>query len=141
MSHHTAPTLTVLVQKYTPCQDVVWSQYRYWLPGTFYVPLAFGVVFFAKVCFFFPAQFCRYVDFTLALLILHTNFKLQYLMSYSSGFNNFCRFWLLAVCTTLLWWLEGQKFGDPIFVALFVNLKHKQCFHENIINNDTNHKN
>ena len=39
---HTAPTLTVLVKKYTPCQGVVWSQYR--LPGTFYVPLGFGVV-------------------------------------------------------------------------------------------------
>ena len=24
---HTAPTLTVLVKKYTPCQGVVWSQY------------------------------------------------------------------------------------------------------------------
>ena len=40
---HTAPTLTVLVKKYTPCQGVVWSQYR--LLGTFYVPLGFGVVF------------------------------------------------------------------------------------------------
>ena len=42
---HTAPTLliTVLVKKYTHCQGVVWSQYR--LPGTFYVPLGFGVVF------------------------------------------------------------------------------------------------
>ena len=39
---HTAPTLTVLVKKYTPCQGVVWSQYR--LPGTFYVPLGLGVV-------------------------------------------------------------------------------------------------
>ena len=45
---HTAPTLTVLVEKYTP--RVVWSQYR--LPGTFYVPLGFGVVLIGKVCFF-----------------------------------------------------------------------------------------
>ena len=99
-SSYTAPTLTVLVKKYTPCQGVVWSQYR--LLGTFYVPLGFGVVLFAKVCFFLPAQFCnlKAVDFTLALLYL--NFKLQYLMNYSSGFNNFCRFQLLAVCTTLL---------------------------------------
>jgi len=52
---HTAPTLTVLVKKYTPCQGVVWSQYR--LSGTFYVPLIFGVVLFAKVCFFLPMQF------------------------------------------------------------------------------------
>ena len=46
----TAPTLTVLVKKYTPCQGVVWSQYR--LTGIFYVPLGFGVVLFGKVCFF-----------------------------------------------------------------------------------------
>ena len=93
------PTLTVLVKKYTPCQGVVWSQYR--LLSTFYVPLGFGVVLFAKVCFFLvPAQFCKVVDFTLALL--YPNFNLQYLMNYSSDFNNFCRFQLLAVCTTLL---------------------------------------
>ena len=68
--------------------------------GIFYVPLGFGVVLFAKVCFFLPAQFCKAVDFTLALL--YPNFKLQYLLNYSSDFNNFCRFQLLAVCTTLL---------------------------------------
>ena len=85
-------------KKYTPCQGVVWSQYR--LPGTFYVPLGFGVVLIGKVCFLLPAQFCQAVDFTPALL--YPNFKLQYLMNYSSDFNNFCRFQLLAVCTTLL---------------------------------------
>jgi len=94
---HTAPTLTVLVKKYTPCQGVVWSQYR--MKGTFYVPLGFGVVLFAKVCFFLPVQFCKVVDFTLALL--YPNFKLQYRMNYSSDFNNFCRFQFLEVCTTL----------------------------------------
>ena len=82
---HLVPTLTVLVKKYTPCQGVVWSQYR--LLGTFYVPLKFDVVLVAKVCFFFPAQFCKVVDFTLALL--YPNFKLQYLMNYSLDFNNF----------------------------------------------------
>ena len=92
------PTLTVLVKKYTPCQGVVWSHYR--LLGTFYVPLDFGVVLIGKVCFLLPAQFCKAVDFTPALL--YPNFKLQYLMNYSSDFNNFCRFQLLAVCTTLL---------------------------------------
>ena len=51
---HTAPLLTVLVKKYTPCQGVVWSQYR--LPGTFYVPLGLGVVLIGKVCFLLPAQ-------------------------------------------------------------------------------------
>ena len=91
---------TVLVKKYTPCQGVVWSQYRYNLSGTFYVPIIFGVVLFAKVCFFIPMQFWKAVHFTLALL--HLIFKLQYLMNYSSDFNNFCRFQLLAVCTTLL---------------------------------------
>ena len=57
-----APTLTctVLVKKYTPCQGVVWSHHR--LLGTLYVPLGFGVVLFAKVCFFLPAQFCKVVD-------------------------------------------------------------------------------
>ena len=95
---HTAPTLKVLVKKYTPCQGVVWSQDR--LSGTFYVPLGFGVVLIGKVCFLLPAQFCKAVDFTPALL--YPNFKLQYLMNYSSDFNNFCRFQLLAVCTTLL---------------------------------------
>ena len=95
---HTAPTLTVLVKKYTPCQGVVWSQYR--LPGTFYVPLGLGVVLIGKVCFLLPAQFCKAVDFTPALL--YPNFKLQYLMNYSSDFKIFCRFQLLAVCTTLL---------------------------------------
>ena len=97
-SSHTAPTLTVLVKKYTPCQGVVWSQYR--LPGTFYVQLSLGVVLIGKVCFLLPAQFCKAVDFTLALL--YPNFKLQYLMTYSSDFNYFFRFQLLAVCTTLL---------------------------------------
>ena len=65
---HSAPTLTVLVKKYTPCQGVVWSQYS--LPDTFHVPLGFGVVLFAKlkVCFFLPVQFSKAVDFTLALL-------------------------------------------------------------------------
>ena len=60
-SSHTAPTLnlTVLVKKYTPCQGVVWSQYR--LPGTFYVPLGFGVVLFGKVCFFLPAFYTGFI--------------------------------------------------------------------------------
>ena len=91
---HTAPTLTVLVKKYTPCQGVVWSQYS--LPDTFYVPLGFGVVLIGKVCFLLLAQFCKAVGFTPALL--YPNFKLQYLMNYSSDFNNFCIFQLLAVC-------------------------------------------
>ena len=52
---HTMPTLTVLVQKFTLCQIVVWLKYR--LSGTFYVPLAFGVVFFAKVFFSYQHRF------------------------------------------------------------------------------------
>ena len=64
--------ITELVKKYTPCQGVVWSKYR--LLGTFYVPPVFGVVLFAKVCFFLPVQFCKAVDFTPALLC--TNFIL-----------------------------------------------------------------
>ena len=83
---HTAPTLTVYIgKKYTLCQGVVWSQYR--LPGTFYVPLGFGVVLIGKVCFLLPTQFCKAVDFTPALF--YPNFKLQYLMIYSFDFNKF----------------------------------------------------
>ena len=82
-----SPYLTVLVKNYIPCQGGVWCTYR--LPGTFYVPLGFGVVLFAKV-FFLPVQFWKAVHFTLALL--YPNFKLQYLMNCSSDFNNFCRF-------------------------------------------------
>ena len=94
---------TSIGNKYTPCQGVVWSKYR--LSGTFYVPINFGVVLFAKVCFFIPMQFWKAVHFTLALLWLYQLdliFKLQYLMTYSFDFNIFCRFQLLAVCTTLL---------------------------------------
>jgi len=57
MISHTSPTLTVLVKKYTPCQGVVWSQYR--MKGTFYVPLGFGVVLFAKVCFSYQCSFAK----------------------------------------------------------------------------------
>ena len=82
---HTGHTLTVLVKNCTPCQTVVWSQYR--LPGTFYVPIGFGVVLFSKVCLLLTGQFCKVVDFTLALL--YPNVKLEYLKNYSSDFNNF----------------------------------------------------
>ena len=85
-------------KKYKPCQGVFWSQYS--LPGTFYVPLGFGVGLFAKMCFFLLVQFWKAVDFTPALL--YPNFKLQYLMNCSSDFNNFGRFQMLAVCTALL---------------------------------------
>ena len=77
---YVVPTLTVLVKKYTPCQRLVWSHYR--LLGTFYIPLGFGVVLFAKVFFFLPMQFCKAVDFTPDLL--YPNFMLQYFMNYSS---------------------------------------------------------
>ena len=62
--------------------------------------IRFWCGFICQGVFFLPAQFCKAVDFTVALL--YPNFKLQYLMNYSSNFNNFCRFQLLAVCTTLL---------------------------------------
>ena len=62
--------ITVLVQKYTPCQDVVWSQYR--LPDTLYVQSVFGVVLFAMVCFFLPVQFFKAVDFAVYIgFIVH----------------------------------------------------------------------
>ena len=59
---------SIFGKKYTPCGGVVWSQYS--LPGAFYVPLGFGVVLFAKVCFLLPVQFWKAVDFTLALLYI-----------------------------------------------------------------------
>ena len=55
--NHTAPTLTVLVKKYTPCQGVVWSQYR--LPDTLNFALGFCVVLIGKV-FLLPAQFAKW---------------------------------------------------------------------------------
>ena len=97
--------------------------------GTFYVPLAFGVVLFAMVCFFLPMQFWTAVDFTLALW--YPNFKLQYLMNYSSSsnFNTVYRFQLQlqAICTTLLYIVIGMpefwslNYYSPISI-------YKQCF-------------
>ena len=55
---HTAPTLTVLVKKYTPCQGVVWSQYR--LPGALNFTLGFGVVLIGKVCFCYQHSFAEW---------------------------------------------------------------------------------
>ena len=72
---HTAPTLTVLVKNYTPCQGAVWSQSRF--PGTFYVPLGFYVVWIGKVCFLLPVHFCKAVDFTLATQTLSYNISLN----------------------------------------------------------------
>ena len=130
-----------MVKKYTPCQGVVWSQYR--LSGTFYVPNSIGkkihtlprprcglvtiqIVrhilcsinfwcgFVCQGVFCLPMQFCKAVDFTLALLYPH--FKLQYLMNYASDFNNFCRFQFLEVC------IEGQDFWASMFIALFISI-------------------
>ena len=53
---HTAPTLTVLV-KNTHLAEV-WFGHNTDCQAHFsYVPLIFGVVLFAKVCFFLPVQF------------------------------------------------------------------------------------
>ena len=41
--------------------------------------------------------------------------------------------------TQLILLKRAIHIGAPIFIALF--LKYKQCFYENIINNDTNHNN
>ena len=61
-----------MIKKYTPCQGVVWSQYR--LSGTFYVPIIFGVVLFAKVCFFIPIQF---IWFSSAMIFLWKTHGMQ----------------------------------------------------------------
>ena len=79
----TAPTLTLLVKKYTPCQGVVCSKYR--LTGTFHVPLDFGVVLFAKVCFFTSAvlQSCRfYTGFIVPKLQVTISHELQLQFQY-----------------------------------------------------------
>ena len=103
----------------------------------FYVPLVFSVVLFAKVCVFLPVQFCKAEDCTLALL--YTNIYFQYLLKYSSDFNNFCRFGLLATCiihTAVV--IRMPEIWSPNFYCPF--LKFKQCLHGIISNNDTNHK-
>ena len=89
---------TVLVKKYTPCQGVVWSQYR--LSGKFWCGFVCQGVFFHTNCNAVLKSCTFYTGSIVALLDLI--FKLQYLMNYSSNFNNFCRLQLLAVCTTLL---------------------------------------
>ena len=80
---HSTYFKTVLVKKYTPCRGVVWSQYR--LLGTFYVPIIFCVVLFAKVCFFIPMQFWKAVHFTLALLWLYWTLSLSYNISWTTA--------------------------------------------------------
>ena len=49
--------------------------------------IRFWCGFVCQGVFFLPMQFCKAVDFTPALL--YPNFKLKYLMNYSSDFNNF----------------------------------------------------
>ena len=84
---HTLPRcglVTIQIVRYILCSINFWCGF-----------VCQGVFFLTNAVFQWKA-----VDFTLALLYL--NFKLQYLMNYSSDFNNFCRFQLLAVCTTQL---------------------------------------
>ena len=87
---HSAPTfkVTVLLKKIhtSPRCGLVKIQFARHI----YVLLGFGVVLIGKVYFFLPVQFFKAVDFTLALL--YPNFKLQYLMNYSSDFNNYIIF-------------------------------------------------
>ena len=94
---HSALTLTVLVQKIhtlSRCGLVTIQIARLDICS---ISFWCGFVCNCQGDFFWPAHFCNAVDFTLALL--HTNLKLYYLMTYSSDFNNFYWFWLLAVCT------------------------------------------
>ena len=97
---HTAPTLKTLlvknIQTLARCGLLIIQVARHILCST-----RFWCGFDWQGVFCLPAQFCKVVDFILALL--YSNFMLQYLMNYSSNFNNFCRFQLLAVCTKLLW--------------------------------------
>ena len=69
-----------------------------WCSNNFWCGFVCQGVFFhtnavLKSCTFYTGSIVALLDLI---------FKLQYLMNYSSDFNNFCRFQLLAVCTTLL---------------------------------------
>ena len=72
--------------------------------------ISFWCGFVCQGVFFHTSAVLQSTRFTLALLF--TNFKLQYLMNYSSDFNNFCRLWFLVVCTTLCW---SYKCWSPNF--------------------------
>ena len=65
--HQSYSTYFNRIGKENTRQGVVWSQYR--LPGTFYVPLGFGVVLIGKVCFLLPAQFCKAVAFYTGFIV------------------------------------------------------------------------
>jgi len=51
---------TYFGKKITPCQGVVWSQYR--LPGTFYFLLGFGVICLPRCVFYYHRSLpsCRF---------------------------------------------------------------------------------
>ena len=114
-------------KKYTPCQGVVWSQYR--LPGTFYVPLGFGVVLIGKVCIFLPAQFWKAVHFTLALLWLYWTLSLSYNFSWTTAPISIILQIPIASSLDILHYCSDKKARilGPQFLQPFF-LKYKQCF-------------
>ena len=99
--------------------------------------IRFWCGFVCQGVFFLTSTVCKVVDFILALL--YPNFKLQYLINYSSDFNNVLQIPIASSLyyTTVV--IRKPEFWGPNFYSPF--LKYKQCFHENIINNDSNHKN
>jgi len=109
---------------------------KIWIAQHILCFISFGVVLFAKVCFFLPMQFCKAVDFTLALL--STNFNLQYLMNYSSDFTNFYRLWKIEVYNTPAV-LRRPEIWGPNFYSPFFKIQAVLLW--SISNNDTNHKN
>ena len=83
--------------------------------------ISFWCGFVCQGLFFLPMQLWTAVDFTLALW--YANFKLQYLMNYSSDFNNFCRFQLIASSlyyTTVV--IRRPEFWGPNFYSLFLKV-------------------
>ena len=86
---HTLPRcglVTIQIIRHILCSNNFWCGFV--CQGVFFHTNA---VF--KSCTFYTGSIVALLDLI---------FKLQYLMNYSSAFNNFCRFQLLAVCTTLL---------------------------------------
>ena len=86
---HTLPRcglVTIQIVRHILCSNNFWCGFV--CQGVFFHTNAV-----LKSCTFYTGSIVALLDLI---------FKLQYLMNYSSDFNNFCRFQLLAVCTTLL---------------------------------------
>ena len=111
---HTLPRcglVTIQIVRHILCSNNFWCGFV--CQGMFFHTNAV-----LKSCTFYTGSIVALLDLI---------FKLQYRMNYSSDFNNFCRFQLLAVCTTQSTVvIRRPEFWGPNFYSLF--LKYKQCF-------------